>query len=176
MESSIIFSIIGVITGSAGMIIGIIGIIHNRFLAVHNFFTSMEDQDFISARHYIYNRAEPFFVDDVDAARNAAMIINFFQHWGLLSRKHYLPIWVFDSGSGAGTIRLYELTKNFIIQMRKKITIQHMQMNLSGYMCFYLNVKTKSQKGVFRSHKVSKRAFLIAMSSISESTKNATRQ
>lgn len=120
MESSIIFSIIGVITGSAGMIIGIIGIIHNRFLAVHNFFTSMEDQDFISARHYIYNRTEPFFVDDVDAAQNAAMIINFFQHWGLLSRKHYLPMWVFDSGSGAGTIRLYELTKNFIIQMRKK--------------------------------------------------------
>ena len=47
-----------------------------------------------------------------------AIVINFFHHWGLLARKGYLPLWVFDYGSGAGVIRYYEILKDRIETMR----------------------------------------------------------
>lgn len=111
---SLVLSILGTITGIAGMLFGIIGIIHNRFLAVHDYLSGIDDPSFISARAAVYNANGSDTLDNKDVAT----VINFFHHWGLLVQKHYLPMWVFDSGSGAGVIRLYECTKSHIVKMR----------------------------------------------------------
>ena len=114
--NALVFSIIGGITGIAGMIIGVAGIINNRFLAVHNYFLAMEDPEFVSARSAVYNCKNNMDLNNKDIA----IVINFFHHWGLLAKKHYLPLWIFDSGSSAGVIRLYELCCSYIKARRKE--------------------------------------------------------
>lgn len=104
-------SVIGAVTGIVGAAIGIFGVFHNRFLAVHQYLEAVETPDFIEAKAIIYNSNPKEISLD---SREAAQIINFFHHWGLLAKKHYLPLWVFDSGTGAGAIRLYELTQDYI--------------------------------------------------------------
>lgn len=111
---SLVLSIIGAITGIAGMVFGIFGILHNRFLAVHDYLSGIDDPDFISARSAVYNGGGGDSLDNEDLAA----VINFFHHWGMLARKGYLPLWVFDSGCGAGVVRLYERSKSHIMKIR----------------------------------------------------------
>lgn len=116
MTIELCLSIIGAVTGVIGTAIGISGIMHNRFLAVSQYMEALEEKDFIDARARIYNWTanQPIPIDNKDAS----IIVNFFHHWGLLAKKHYLPLWVFDSGSGSGVIRLYDLTKGYIMERR----------------------------------------------------------
>lgn len=83
------FSIIGAVTGIVGMIIAILGVFHNRFLAIHQYMTALEDPKFIEARTRIYNlqQGQSIPIDDKDAA----LIVNFFHHWGLLVKKNIYP-------------------------------------------------------------------------------------
>lgn len=117
MSIQLCLSIIGSVTGTIGAVAGIAGILHQRFLAVNQFLEKVEDAEIIKAKSYIYNRNpdEAFSMED----EKAAIIVNFFHHWGLLAKKHYLPLWVFDSGTGAGAIRLYELTSDYILGRRR---------------------------------------------------------
>lgn len=70
---SIVLSIISGITAVVGMIISVFSIRHNRFLAVDEFLTKIEDNNFIEAKKYMYN-------NDVYDIENeyAAIIVNFF--------------------------------------------------------------------------------------------------
>lgn len=115
MNIELLLSIIGACTGIFGAVCGFFGIIHNRFLAVNEYLTALEDSEFVEARKQIYNQEEKLSPDDVQAS----VVVNFFHHWGLMARKHYLPLWVFDSGSGAGVIRLYSLTEQYIEERRQ---------------------------------------------------------
>ena len=81
--------------------------------AVNEFFTAVEDEKLIAAKRHIYNSTK-FTLDDEEAA----IVVNFFHHWGLLVKKHYLPIWVFDSGTGKGACRLYEKVSTYIARRR----------------------------------------------------------
>lgn len=116
MTIELCLSIIGAVTGIIGSLIGIFGVLHNRFLAIHQYMEALEAPDFIKARAYIYNTSP----DKIPLeSEEASQIVNFFHHWGLFVKKHYLPLWVFDSGSGAGVIRLYERTQNCIVARRQ---------------------------------------------------------
>lgn len=114
----VFLSILGALGGVAG-IISIIEVVlntrNNHYLAVHEFLSGLDDAEFISARAAVYNHTGVQRLDDKDIA----IVVNYFHHWGLLAKKKYLPLWVFDYGSGAGVIRLYEITKEYIAQRRK---------------------------------------------------------
>lgn len=113
------FSVMGAIGGVAG-IISMIDLLadirNNRFLAVHEFLRGLDDADFIQARASVYKHKGSVDVEDKDMA----MVVNYFHHWGILAKKHYLPLWVFDEGSGAGVMRLYEKSEEYIELCRKK--------------------------------------------------------
>ncbi len=113
-----ISGLIGMIAGLIGAITGITGIVNTRFTAVHNFFSVVESPDFIDARDYVYKN--DIEVDNPTATKMAAFVINFFHHWGFLAKKGFLPMWVFDSASGAGAIRLYKRLENYIWKRRKE--------------------------------------------------------
>lgn len=115
MTIELCLSVVGAVAGIVGSVISIFGVFHNRFLAVHQYLEAVESTDFMKAKAAIYN-SDPGQIP-LDS-NEAAQIVNFFHHWGLLARKHYLPMWVFDSGTGAGAIRLYELTQAYIMKRR----------------------------------------------------------
>lgn len=108
-------AVIGAITGILGAIISIISIQYNRFLAIHQYMETLETPGFIKARIYVHN-IDP---DQIPLdSQEASQVVNFFHHWGLLTKKHYLSLWIFDSGSGAGVIRYYECTQKYIEKRR----------------------------------------------------------
>ena len=115
VDLSLILSIIGAITGVSGMVVGILGVVRSRYQTVSEFFSAVEKPEFIRARGAVY-AAKEFAVGD----ENAAYVINFFHHWGLMAKKHYLPMWVFDGASGAGAVRLYERLEPHINRLRDK--------------------------------------------------------
>ena len=115
MDIDLTIGIISGVTAIISILISCFGIIHNRFLAVDKFLTKVEEDDFIKVKKYIYNHSGDFDVED----EQAAIIVNFFHHWGMLAKKHYLPLWVFDGATGYGLCRLYNKTKKYIIARRE---------------------------------------------------------
>ena len=114
-------SIIGTITGIVGMLTGIgsliISVLNHqraRFLAVHEYLSAVESKEFIESKKYVYNTSH-FDNDD----KKAALVVNFFHHWGMLAKRKYLPLWVFDGATGKGACRLYERVLPYIEARRK---------------------------------------------------------
>lgn len=113
---SIIVAIIGAITGIIGMVISILGRNQEKYHIVYEFLNGMTNPEFIKAREMVYNQKN----NDVSVNdENMAFVVNYFHQWGLLAKKGYLPLWVFNYGSGAGAIRLYEAAAIFIKKRRQ---------------------------------------------------------
>ncbi len=119
MNIELCLSVGSFIIALAGLIISIFSFVNNRYLAVDEFFKKMEDEKFIESRNYVYKND---ITDNISDSGNihAAAIVNFYQHWGLLAKKKYLPMWVFDGGTGQGTLRLFNRTQKYIYAVRQK--------------------------------------------------------
>ena len=112
---SLIPIIISAVSAACSIFCAFISVYSNRMNAINEFFTAVEDDKFITAKKHIYNSTDQS-IDDEDAA----FVVNFFHHWGLLVKKHYLPIWVFDTGTGRGACRLYEKVAVYIARRREE--------------------------------------------------------
>lgn len=143
---SIIAGIVGMITGITGMIISCLGVRDKKFEVIHEFLNGMDDLTFINARSVVYNKeiGEPIAIDDTDVA----FVVNYFHHWGIFVKKKYLPMWVFDYGSGAGVIRLYERSESFIKQRREK---NGDNTYASGFEWLYYKLKKREERKKVRS-------------------------
>lgn len=89
---------------------------NNNAKAINEFLSAMEKKDFIKARHYVYNYDQDGEIKIEDTDIN--IVINFFQHWGLLTKMKYLPKKVFETGAGAGVIRIYRKVEKYIYKYR----------------------------------------------------------
>lgn len=69
----LIISIVSGVTAIISVFISCFGFIHNRFLAVDEFLTKVEDDKFLEVKKYIYNHNGAFDIDD----GQAAIIVNF---------------------------------------------------------------------------------------------------
>lgn len=98
------------ISGLIVAIASIYGILHNRFLALHQFMSETGDPALISARHHVYSLTGPANIND----EQTAQVINFYNRWGLMFKRHYLPRWIFNAGYGRGAVRLYHLCEPYI--------------------------------------------------------------
>ncbi|MEE0856080.1 MAG: hypothetical protein U0L58_02130 [Ruminococcus sp.] len=114
MNFSLFFSIISAIAAVVSIVGGILSYKNNQFKAVNEFMSKIEDENFIEIKHYIYNNKNFSVVD-----KNSAILVNFFHHWGLLVKKRYLPLWVFDKATGRGACRLYEKVEPYIKKRRE---------------------------------------------------------
>lgn len=116
---ALISSVVSMITAIFGVGLGLISIKRNKSIAIHEFLSKMESEDFISARESVYNNNNIIDIAELIKDKNMSIVVNFFQHWGFLTRKGYLPLWAFDNGARPGVIRLYEKTEKFIQERRK---------------------------------------------------------
>ena len=116
MTIELCLSVIGAVTGIVGTAISILGVANNRFLAIREYMAGVEAPEFIKARTAIRNieDSSQISLDNIEAAQ----LVNFFDHWGLLAKKHYLPLWVFNSGSGDGIIDYYNKVFVYITKRR----------------------------------------------------------
>ena len=108
--------ILGIFTGLLGMGFGIYTIHHQQFLTIHQYMAALEDPEFIKAREHLYNIQGTIPLED----EKVSLVVNFYHHWGFMARRGYLPLWVFDYGFGPGTLRMCEMTAEYINACREK--------------------------------------------------------
>ena len=102
-----VVNIVAILSGVTGILVGVASIRISNLGAVEEYFQQGDAKEQTEARRKIYvliNNGQKIDKNDVDAAT----VIAFFHFWGLMVKKHYLPIWVFESASGYAVIKLYE--------------------------------------------------------------------
>lgn len=125
-----IVNIIAIISGLSGIIIGISGQRITNLEAVKEYFNQGDNEKITISREVIYgyidyellsNRIVEGWTNDEykELSNCASTIINFYHMWGLMTRKKYLPIWVFKGSSGRQLIVIYEKLQVYI-QLKMK--------------------------------------------------------
>ena len=111
-------NIVAILSGISGILVGAASIRISNLGAVEEYFQQGDSREYTEARRRVYNlieRKQKIDKDDVDVG----IVVSFFHFWGLMVKKHYLPIWVFDSSSGYAVIRLFEGLSGLIEERRK---------------------------------------------------------
>ena len=102
-----VVNIVAILSGISGVLIGVASIRISNMEAVKEYFQQGDSLENVAARKEIYCKINNNIkIDKNDVA--AGSIISFFHFWGIMVKKKYLPLWVFESASGYAVIRLYE--------------------------------------------------------------------
>lgn len=111
-----IVGIVAILSGIAGIIMGISSSRQASLDAVKDYFQQGDQSELVSARKKLFEHhvnGKDFKDDDI------AKVCNFFHFWGLMNRKRYLPIWVFEGSSGVQAVKLYKILEPIIVEKRK---------------------------------------------------------
>lgn len=143
-----IIGIVASISGFGSLLVGISSIFTTSLDNVREYFSAGEKPEIADARHLLYNYRnvkikygktvydedfdlwleENFNKDDKDfyieggkeeLLKAASRVANFYQTWGLLQSRNFLPIWVFDTTSGYNIIKLYQSMSDIIDRKRE---------------------------------------------------------
>ncbi len=137
-----IVGIVAIISGLGSLLVGISSIFTASLDNVREYFATGEREEIADARHILYNYRnikikygksvydkdfdewlkaniseddKDFIVPGKEQVFTAASrVANFYQMWGLLQYRNFLPIWVFDTTSGYNVIRLYQAVEDII--------------------------------------------------------------
>ena len=113
-----VVNIVAILSGISGVLIGVASIRISNMEAVKEYFQQGDSLENVAARKEIYCKINNNIkIDKNDVA--AGSIISFFHFWGIMVKKKYLPLWVFESASGYAVIRLYEGLQEMIEERRK---------------------------------------------------------
>ncbi len=97
-----VVGVVAILSGIAGILIGVAGMRQANLDAVKEYFQQGDNSDYVKARRNISSSESSTFKDE-----DVAEVCNFFHMWGLLNRKRYLPMWVFEGSSGIRVVELY---------------------------------------------------------------------
>ena len=142
-----IVGIVAIISGMGSLLVGVSSIFTTSLDNVREYFATGETPEIAGARHVLYNyrnikikygktvydadfeewikenfteNDKDFYVESKDEVFKAASrVANFYQMWGLLQYRNFLPIWVFDTTSGYNMIRLYQSVADIIEHKRE---------------------------------------------------------
>ncbi len=131
-----IVGIVAIASGIGSIVIGVATILSSSLDNVREYYATGDTVEMSEARRILYNyryikikfgktvgdkdfdewikenidsSKMPLFVTNKSEILSAASLTtNFFQMWGLLQYKGFLPIWVFETASGYSIIKLYE--------------------------------------------------------------------
>lgn len=112
-----VVNIVAIISGVSGVIMGLTSFKMANLDAVKEYFQQGDSDDFIKARKNVYKTAEEKRKIEKHN-ENAAKVISFFHFWGLMVKKKYLPIWVFEDASGFAVVKLYRILEPHIKERR----------------------------------------------------------
>ena len=142
-----IVGIVAIISGMGSLLVGVSSIFTTSLDNVREYFATGEDPEIADARHVLYNyrnvkikygksvydadfeewlkeniteEDKDFYLEGKEQVFKAASrVANFYQMWGLLQDRNFLPIWVFDTTSGYNMIRLYQSVADIIEHKRE---------------------------------------------------------
>lgn len=141
-----IVGIVAIISGMGSVLVGVSSIFTTSLDNVREYFATGEEPEIADARHVLYNyrnikikygksvydadfnewlqqniskEDKDFYIENKEQVFKASSrVANFYQMWGLLQYRNFLPIWVFDTTSGYNMIRLYQAVADIIEHKR----------------------------------------------------------
>ena len=112
-----VVNLVAIVSGISGIIMGLVSLKMVNLDAVKEYFQQGDSDDFIAARKKVYElgetneRIEPYNSE-------VGKVVSFFHFWGLMVKKKYLPIWVFEDASGFAVVKLYRILEPHIEERR----------------------------------------------------------
>lgn len=119
---AIVASLLAIITGVIAIFMSFIEVNKAKLDAVKDYFQQGDDNEYVDARKYIFNNykySKNYNIKE-KYSESKAKVCNFFHFWGLMNRKGYLPIWVFEGSSGVQVVKLFFILYGDIIESRKQ--------------------------------------------------------
>lgn len=107
-----VVGVVAILSGIAGIVMGIASARQASLEAVKEYFQQGDEDAYVEARRRIFN--EKGTITEADLSK----VANFFHFWGLMNRKGYLPIWVFEGSSGIQIVKLYQKLEPNILEKR----------------------------------------------------------
>ncbi len=144
-----IVGIVAIISGLGSLLVGVSSIFTTSLDNVREYFANGEKSEIADSRHLLYNyrnikikygktvydadfdqwieeniskENKSFYIEGGKDAvfKAASRVANFYQMWGLLQSRNFLPIWVFDTTSGYNIIKLYQSMGDIISHKREE--------------------------------------------------------
>ena len=141
-----VVGVVAIISGVGSVIMGVSSIFSTSLDNVREYYATGDSDEMRSARKVLYNyryikikHGKTILDDDFDSwvkenvsendkillptTKNeilaaASTTTDFFQMWGLLQHKNFLPMWVFETASGYSIIKLYEAVDDIVTANR----------------------------------------------------------
>lgn len=110
-----VVGIVAILSGITGIIMGIGSMRQASLDAIKDYFQQGDNPEHVKAREFISKNKNNLDEDSVEVKK----IVNFYQLWGILNRKRYLPLWVFSGASGIRVVELYINIEKIIIKKRQ---------------------------------------------------------
>jgi len=138
-----IVGFVAIISGISGVLLGLSSTKTSQLESVRTFFEKSDSTEYMKARKalytykkyleetsidlfdpkfnmkFIWDSNESVVLVKEDIMKYISYICNFYHLWGLLTKKGFLPLWVFESSSGISVCILYDLSKPVIDYHRK---------------------------------------------------------
>lgn len=139
-----IVGIVAIISGLGSLLVGISSIFSTSLDNVREYYATGDTPEMSNARYVLYNYryiimkyGKSIYDDDFDEWAKeiddpvikktsksdildaAGIQINFFQMWGLLQNKGFLPMWVFETASGYSIIKLHQSIEEILLERRE---------------------------------------------------------
>lgn len=111
-----VVGIIAILSGITGILMGLASARQASLAAVKEYYQQGDSEQYVIARRYMTDNHDLKTIEDYN---NVADIMNFYELWGLLNRKNYLPIWVFGGVSGIRVVEMYVNLYDLINAVRK---------------------------------------------------------
>lgn len=142
-----IVGIVAIISGLGSLLVGVASIFSTSLDNVREYFATGDTNEMEEARRVLYNYryikikyGKSIFHKDFDLWAQqlekqtdsvlsvttkeeiiaaAGVTMNFFQMWGLLQNKGFLPMWVFETASGYSIIKLHQAIEDILYDRRE---------------------------------------------------------
>lgn len=111
---SIISAVMTWITALTGLVFGYKSWRNSKLDAVKQFMEAENSEELFQARHELYHCKYLGEMQELSATK----ISSHYHFWGLMVKRGYLPIWVFDGEPGESAIQLYYLLEGYIKKRR----------------------------------------------------------
>lgn len=141
-----IVGVVAIVSGIGSVIMGISSIFTSSLDNVREYYATGDSAELANARKVLYNYRyikikhgktiydgdfDQWVQENIDPSQTVlctttkaeilaatSEIADFYQMWGLLQYKGFLPVWVFETASGYSVIKMYEAIDEIVTEMR----------------------------------------------------------
>ncbi len=140
--TNIIVSLFGIVTGIFGVIFGLKKDRHVKLEAIKQYYDESNSEELRRIRKKVAADMKKGDLDFQTISEEGKMI-GFYDKWGELCAKGYLPLWLFEGAPGYHVVSQYEYFKEYIEFRREETYKGHKN---TGYALYFEKLAHKIMK------------------------------